>query len=212
MDKIQRGEKTVKLIKRGLSPFCLFFIILISPVYALTLLSGPDIDGCYDIRVEGEDITYDVSVFSDLYISRESGKSWELIFSDSNKVIYWLNAQGNRILCDVDVPVGHYTLVRSMSHRIIKVNLENRVGRPEREVVIDLGEELEFTIDSIDVIIERDSAINLRLDNPLIYLDLHVEWDTTINAYTNPQIIEQVFKRDITGSAFTIEQPAKEEE
>lgn len=194
----------------GLLPKTIFllllsFIVCISPAYALTVLSGPDTDGCYEIRVEGEDIIFDVSIFSDLYVSRDNGKSWKVVLRDDRKTINWLNAKGTRVLSKTTFPAGHYNAIRTRSHRIIKVDLEDRVGRPAREVLIDLGEELDFVIEKIDLTLSEGSIIDFRIDNPLVYLDLHVRWDTTINAYADPQIIERVFKKDVTGSAFVIE-------
>jgi hypothetical protein len=183
----------------------LSFIVFISPAYALKILSGLDTDGCYEIRVEGEDIISDRSIVSDLYISRDNGKSWKVVFSDDRKSINWLNAQGTRVLEKVTLPTGHYNAIKTRSHRIIKVDLEDRVGRPAREVLIDLGEELDFVIEDIDLTLNKGSVVDLRIDNPLLYLDLRVKWDTTLNAYADPQIIERVFKKDATGSAFVIE-------
>jgi len=192
--------------------FCLLFLIVLScPAYSLTVLSGPDTDGCYKIRVEGIDITYDVSIFSDLYISRNKGESWQLIFRDDKKIVDWLKSGGVRGLFSIDIPAGHYNAVRTRSHRIIKANLENRIGRPKREVEFDLGEEIDFTTEYIDMTLEKGSLLGLRLDNPLVYLDLYVKWDTKTNAYSDPQIIDQVFKKDINGTSFKIEQVTLEE-
>lgn len=190
----------------------LFFGILTSPAYSLTVLSGPDTDGCYVIRVEGEDILSDISIFSDLFISRNGGESWEVIFQDENMAVKWLQAEGKRVIGQIKIPTGRYDSVRFRSHRIIWVELEYREGRPKREVELDLGEEFHFTTEDIDMDMEKGGNCALRFDNPLVYLDLRVRWDTNINAYADPQIIDQVFKKDLTGATFAVEQIVLEEE
>ncbi|MFC1709107.1 hypothetical protein ACFL2J_03485 [Candidatus Omnitrophota bacterium] len=194
--------------KRLLLTVLLFSIIFFaSPcLYALTILSGLDTDGCYVIRVEGRDIISDVSIISDLSVSRDNGKNWEVVLRDANKRVNWFKAGGTSIITKVTLPAGHYNAVRIKSHRTIKANLENREGRPRREFEFDLGGEMEFVISAIDMLLEKDGNISLRLDNPLAYLDLRVKWDTKANAYAEPQVIDQVFKKDTTGSVFTIEQ------
>jgi hypothetical protein len=187
--------------------FISIFLSLIQYSYALTVLSGPDTDGCYDIRVDGKDITYDVSIVSELYISRDGGYSWEVVFKDSQKAIDWLRAKGEKVVHSAKIPSGHYNAVKSKANRVAKVNLENRKGRPKREVEINVGEEqVEFDVENIDMILERGKDITLRFfDNPLIYLDLHVKWDTAINAYSEPVVINKVLKKEITKSIFRIE-------
>jgi hypothetical protein len=182
------------------------------PAYSLTILSGPDTDGCYDIRVEGKDIVSDVSIFSDLYISRDSGKSWYTVFTDDRKVVKWLETGGERVIKQVNIPAGHYNAVKFRGHRTAKVNLEDRPGRPKREEELDFGEEFEFTEEDLDLTLDKDGNTILKFDNPLVYLDLHVRWDTTTNAYADPQIIGQVFKKDSTGTSFVVEKVVIEQE
>ena len=190
----------------------LLFGVFVLPAYSLTVLSGPDTDGCYVIRVEGEDILSDISIFSDLAVSRNGGESWEIIFQEANKAVKWLEAKGQRVMGLIKIPTGHYDSVRFNSHRKVWVELEYREGRPRRQVELDFEDEFEFTTEDIDMDMVKDGNMALRFDNPLVYLDLRVRWDTNINAYADPQIVDQVFEKDLTGASFSIEQIALEEE
>ena len=189
-----------------LSAIFLYIVFLkSSPGYALVVVSGPDTDGCYVIRAEGSDIISDESIVSDLAVSRDGGQSWLTILRDDNKAINWLEAKGTQLVSVINVPAGHYNAVRIKSGRNIKVSLEDRPGRPAREAQFDLGGDLEFALEYIDMTVEKDGKVSLRFDNPLIYLELYVRWDININAYADPQIVNSVFKKDIYGSAFIID-------
>lgn len=202
----QFSQNAKRLLPVLYSFLLIFFIIFITDAYCLDVLYGPDAWGYYVVQVEENDITSDISTYNDCYISRNAGMSWMAVFENSATPINWKDGKAIKITCNDSIPVGRYTKTKTRQHRKLKVNVTDGVpGHPSREVEVDLGIEIEFTEDSIDMQLERNKSVNLKIDNPLLQIDIRLRWIPTFYRYEIADVSNAVYKRDKTGSSFAAE-------
>lgn len=155
------------------------------------------------VRVSGADILSDISVFSDLYVSRDNGRTWETVFENSSKTINWVGANGGSTLGSVTVPVGHYTLARDRTtSEVLTVNVDDGVN-PSRQVEVDLeeGQTPEFVTEAVDFTVEENGSTALRFDDPIVRVDLLISWDGATYEVLNST--NDVSRAESTGSRFS---------
>lgn len=196
--------------------FLLTIVFLwVGPVYALTMLAGvgeahPDGDaGAANarwVRASGSsEITSDIGYFTDFYVSRDNGATWYTLFENTTKTINWVGASGSSVIGSVKIPAGTYNLSKNkQSQEVLTVSLNDGTNAT-RPVTVTLRGDTDFIQDAINLTVERDGAGSLRLDDPIIQVDVLIRWNAGSDTYDVLNYTNDISKADQTGARVIVD-------
>ena len=156
---------------------------------------------CFEARITDTDITYDVSTYTDFFVSRDNGLTWEKLFENTSKQLNWTGANGASVLGSVRVPVGHYTLSKSKATvEVLHVSINDGTNPAGSLTVTMDDQDSSWNYEACDFTVERNGNVALVFDDPIVSVDVLYYYEA--GQYVLVEYDNDISKKEQTGSLF----------